>query len=257
MTELSGPATRPAVGLRALAARAAYESMTVAARWPVVVQAAARITDHGVLVDSGSDLVVEGYPRSGNSLAVAALAQAQPRPIRIAHHIHAPGHVILAVRRRVPVLLVIRPPEDAAVELVVTKPHLTVRLALRGYVRFHAPLVRHRTGFVVATFDEVHDDLAAVVRRLNQRFETLFAEPTARGHSEDAVAERMQDYWAERTGPGLPVVGRGGARSGDEQAILREWARRAVRAPSCAAPLRRAAELHGLLIDVGSRRGRA
>src|SRR5262245_65181203 len=47
-----------------------------------------------------TELVIEGFPRCGNSFAVAAFSLAQPRPVRIAHHLHAPAQVIAGTRRR-------------------------------------------------------------------------------------------------------------------------------------------------------------
>ena len=172
-------------------------------RSPAIVLPVSRRLAHGVVVDPVTDLVVEGFARSGNSLAVAAIAAAQPRPIRIAHHVHAPAHVLEAVRLRRPVLLVIREPADAAVAVVASKPFLTLDAALRGWIRFHEPLVRVRNRIVVATFEQVHEDLASVVVRLNERFGTTLATP-----SEDDAEADLQAYFAEREGRGIPLIGR-------------------------------------------------
>ena len=199
-----GPATR----------RAAYGLMTLLGARPVAL-AGARLVGHGVVAGPGTELVVEGFPRSGNSLAVAAIAAAQPRPLRIAHHTHAPANVLRALRLGLPTLVVVRDPDEAAVELVLAKPFLSLGHALRGYAHFHEPLLGRRDGFVVATFEEVHEDLAAVVRRINARFGTALAEPgpDALGAAGGAIAA----YWAGRRGPGLPAVGRT-ARPSDERA---------------------------------------
>jgi hypothetical protein len=174
---------------------------------------AARRVHHGVVVDGTTELVVEGFARSGNSLAVAAIAAAQPGPMRIAHHVHAPAHVLEAVRLRRPVLLVIREPADAAIALVESKPFLTPDAALRGWVRFHEPLVRVRDRIVVATFEQVHEDLASVVERLNERFGTTLVPPSA------GTPVDPERYFAEREGRGLPLIGRTG--TGDATADVR------------------------------------
>ena len=51
----------------------------------------------GLLVDGGTQMVIEGFPRSGNTFAVFAFRHAQRRDIRVAHHLHAPAQVIRAV----------------------------------------------------------------------------------------------------------------------------------------------------------------
>ncbi|HXF73209.1 MAG TPA: hypothetical protein VNO79_11435 [Actinomycetota bacterium] len=188
-----------------LARRAAYAVMALLAPRPLAL-VGARLVGHGVVADPGTDLVVEGFPRSGNSLAVAAIAAAQPGPIRIAHHTHAPANVLRALALGLPTLLVIRDPDEAALELVLAKPFLSLRGALLGYARFHEPLLAHRDRFVVATFEQVHGDLAGVVRRLNARFGTSFAEPGAEALR--AAEGRIAAQWAGRRGPGLPFVGR-------------------------------------------------
>jgi hypothetical protein len=122
-------------------------------------------------------VVIEGYPRCAQSFAEAAFRLAQePRPSRIAHHTHLPAQLIEGVRRRVPTMLLIRRPDDAVVSQLIRKPSLGVRAALRGYIRFHEPLLPYRDRIVVGTFDEVVSDFGCVIRRLNDRFESHFAE---------------------------------------------------------------------------------
>src|SRR5262245_23281752 len=123
-----------------------------------------------------TELVIEGFPRCGNSFAFAAFRQAQPRPVSIAHHLHAPAQVLAAVRRGTPALVLIRPPDDAVVSLLLRAPDWEPVESYAAYRGFYAPLVRWSGGFVLATFGEVVTDFGAVVRRLNQRFGTAFAE---------------------------------------------------------------------------------
>jgi hypothetical protein len=86
---------------------------------------------------------------------------------------------------------------------VASKPFLTLDAALRGWIRFHEPLVRVRNRIVVATFEQVHEDLASVVVRLNERFGTTLA-----SLSEDDAEADPQAYFAEREGRGIPLIGR-------------------------------------------------
>lgn len=200
------------IDLRTLAVRVLYEAMTVGARFPALALPIARARQHGVALDAETVLVVEGFPRSGNSFAVAAIATAQPEPIRIAHHLHAPAHAIEACNRGIACLLVVRDPAEAVVELVVTKPRLTVAQALRGYRRFHAPLLPLSNGMVVATYEQVSSDMGAVVTRVNERFGTAF---DSSGAAVGAVSHAIEEYWEGREGPGLPLLGRTGGADDD------------------------------------------
>jgi len=73
-------------------------------------------------------------------------------------------------------MVLVREPEEAIPSFVVRHPHIGIRQALRGYLRFYRPLLRYRDGFVVGTFKEVTTDFGAVIHRVNERFGTSFRE---------------------------------------------------------------------------------
>jgi hypothetical protein len=178
--------------------------MTTLARYPVTAMPLARLRGEGELVDDHTDLVIESYPRCASSFALAAFNLAQrPATYRVAHQTHAAGHVIEAVRRGVPTVVLIREPEDVVVSNMIRHPGRTVADLLRGYLGFYEPLLPHRDGLVVGTFAEVtggHMDV--VTRRINRRFRTAFAEFEA---TEENVAECLRQidaHWRERRGDG-------------------------------------------------------
>jgi hypothetical protein len=128
------------------------------------------------VVDAETELVIDGYTRSATTFAVYALQLAQDRPVRLAHHLHAPAQLIAAASRAVPALVLIRKPEGAILSQLVREPKVDLRDALVAYARFYSCLSPYRSSFVVADFDEVTRDFGAVTRRLNERFGTSFAE---------------------------------------------------------------------------------
>ena len=222
---------------RELAARAVYEVGTLVGPYPRLALPVARLRHHGEPVSPATDVVIEGFPRSANSLMVSAFVAAQPRPMGVAHHVHAPANAIEGVRRGLPTLVLIREPEDAVVELVLLKPALTVAQALRGWLRFYGPLRPHRRRFVVATTAEVTQDPAIAIRRLNERFATPFALPTSE------TAEGIRGYWQGRTGPGLPLIGRTTGTEADRDED-RERLRGRYRSSRLETPRRRAERLY-------------
>lgn len=127
-------------------------------------------------VGPDTEIVIEGFPRCGNSFAFAAFRLAQERETHIAHHLHAPAQVLAAVRTGIPTLVLIRAPEDAVASLMVRDPWISPAGALQDYVGFYTPLVEHAQGFVVADFSEVTTDFGGVLRRVNARFGTRFRE---------------------------------------------------------------------------------
>ena len=198
-------------GAKHWAHRALYEIKSLVARYPSVALPVARWRGHGVVLGPGIDVLIEGYPRSANSFAVAAFGLAQPGPVRIAHHTHAPGHVLGAARAGTPAMVLIREPEEAVLEFVLVKPNLSIGQALRGYLRFYGPLLEHRDSFVVGSFPEVTTDFGKVMGKLNERFGTDFLTFEHTEENVRACFEAMDGYWRGRVGEGVlleRIVGR-------------------------------------------------
>ncbi|HEY3764106.1 MAG TPA: hypothetical protein VGL44_03025 [Gaiellales bacterium] len=131
---------------------------------------------HGeAVVSPQTELVIDGFTRSASTFAVVAFQLAQPAPVRVGHHLHAPSQIIAAVRLGVPTLLTVRPPEDTVLSLVVREPYVTIGQGLTAYARFHARLVRHIDAMVVADFAEVTGRFDRTIERVNARFGTSFA----------------------------------------------------------------------------------
>ena len=128
------------------------------------------------VIDRETEFVIDGYTRSACTFAVYAFQLAQPRPIRLAHHLHAPAQLIVAARRRIPTIVVIREPEGALLSQVIREPHVSITGALVSYERFYSRLLPYARSFVVGEFEEVTNDFGSVVRRVNERFGTRYAE---------------------------------------------------------------------------------
>jgi hypothetical protein len=225
---------------------ALYALKTLIAQHPSVAIPIARLRGHGVVVDRDTEVVIEGFPRSANSFAVAAFEMAQERRMRIAHHVHAPAQVLRAIALGVPAIVLIRDPEDAILSLLLAQPYLTADRAIRGYVRFYEPLVPHRHRFVVGAFPDVTTDFGRVISRLNELFGTSFAEFVHTAKRERAVFEAMEQYWEGRLGPGEQLerqVGRPSPRREELKATLRSD----YRARQLAGIRARADRLYGLL----------
>ena len=184
-------------------ARLTYEAQMVVSQHPLVALPIARARGHGVVAGPDTEIVIEGFPRSANAFAVAAFARAQrPHRARIAHHVHAPAQVLAAVRRGIPALVLIRRPEDCVLEYALKKREVTLGQALRGYARFYAPLLPHRSGFVIGLFDDVVTDFGAVLRRINERFGATFHVFEHTEENVRACLEEIDAYWRDRMGAG-------------------------------------------------------
>lgn len=126
-------------------------------------------------VTEETELVIDGFTRSASTFAVVAFQLSQPKPVRVAHHMHAPSQMLEAARLSVPVLLTVRPPEDTVLSLVVREPYVTIELGLRAYTRFHRRVLPSLNSMVVADFPEVTTRFDRSIERVNLRFGTSFA----------------------------------------------------------------------------------
>ena len=171
----ASPAGPPAVPpLR----RARHRLRTYVSEHPPVYLAFARhkYTWHGTEpIGPGTELVIDGYTRSATTFAVYAFQLSQARPVRLAHHLHAPAQLIEAARRGVPALALIREPRGAILSQLTREPGVALRDALVAYSRFYEHLLPYRDSLVAGEFEQVTHDFGTVVRELNRRFGTAFA----------------------------------------------------------------------------------
>jgi len=180
-----------------------YDLKTLVARYPPLALPIARLRrGHGEVVSRDTEIVIEGFPRTGSSFAVAAFRRAQDRPVRVAHHVHAPAQVMVAVRRHVPALVLIRRPEDVVLSLVIRNPEIPVAQALTGYERFYRPLLRVKARFEAATFEEVVEDFGKVIDRINERYGTVFARFEHTEANAAAILAEIEEDYLTRDPPG-------------------------------------------------------
>jgi hypothetical protein len=154
-------------------------------------------------VSRTTEIVIEGYPRSGNTFAVVAFRLAQGRPVEVAHHLHAAAQIKRAARLDVPAILLIREPSEAVLSVVVRDPHASMRWALRSYIRFYSTVFPYLDKTVTAPFATVTSDLASIIRTVNTRYGTAFKEFVPSENALNSVrqaVERMGQLDSMRTG---------------------------------------------------------
>jgi len=123
-------------------------------------------------VTPDKQVVIEGFPRSGNSFARRAFIMAQDETFdvtSIAHHLHVPAQVVRAAQWQIPTLVLIRRPRDAVLSLVIRDP-ISVDQALRYYISFYETSEKYRDAYVLGLFEEVTEDFGQVMKRINDRF---------------------------------------------------------------------------------------
>jgi hypothetical protein len=180
-----------------------YGLKTLVAQYPPLALPVARLRKgHGEVVSRETEVVIEGFPRTGSSFAVAAFRRAQGRPVKVAHHVHAPAQVLAAIRWGIPSLVLIRRPEDSVLSLVIRRPTISLAEALTGFERFYRPLLPALGRFVTATFDETVEDFGNVVDRINARYGTAFVRFEHTAESAASVLAEIEEDYLTRDPPG-------------------------------------------------------
>jgi hypothetical protein len=128
-------------------------------------------------VTPDTQLVIEGFPRSGNSFARRAFVMAQDESFdktHIAHHLHVPAQVVRAAQWQIPTLVLIRRPRDAVLSFALWDP-ISVDQALKYYLSFYETVEKYRDAYVLGLFEEITEDFGQVIQRVNDKFGTTFS----------------------------------------------------------------------------------
>lgn len=161
-------------GSRAPRLRRALGGTNPLARFPGLYLYVARRRYGSRVLGADTEVVIEGFPRSANTFAVTAFELAQERPVKVAHHLHAAAHVVRATEADVPVIVLVRAPEDAIASVVARKPSIDPAAAAAAYLRFYEGVADVLDASVVAEFSQVVDDFGSVIERTNARYGTAF-----------------------------------------------------------------------------------
>jgi hypothetical protein len=236
--------TLSAVTLASGDPRSAFRELSygVLAHFPGVISAYERQRFPGrFIADSRAHLVVEGYLSSGNTWTAEVLQLANPC-CRVARHQHRAAEVKEGLRHGLPVLILVRDPIDAVASILVRQPERRVRPELARYAAFYAACQPLIPRCVVATFEQVTQDIDCVVDRLNARFATSFLSLRDLGpDGPRLVRSRIEE--SDRIGLG-DAAGRKGAVPSAERSGLLQQQRLLVRSPGNGRLLSRCIRLH-------------
>ena len=151
-----------------------------------------------LLFNNKTEIVIEGFPRSANTFSVVYFEITQPRVVSVAHHLHVEAQLIWAAQNSIPGVVLIREPEDCIRSLVVRESNMTVKLALKRYIKFYTNLLPYRDSLVVADFSSVIKNMGNVISNVNKKYGVSFVvcphteELEARVYKEiDSISSRL------------------------------------------------------------------
>ena len=147
-----------------------------------------------LLVDENTQIVIEGFPRSGNTFSVVAFEFAQENDVNIAHHLHAAAQITSAASRNIPAVALIRNPIDAVASLSIREPHISIGAGLKEYVRFYSAVLPYKDRVLTITFEQVITDFGKCIEDINEKFGTDFCVFEHTEENVEKVFDLVQSY---------------------------------------------------------------
>lgn len=151
-----------------------------------------RLRNASTVVTRDTDLLIEGFPRSGNTWTEALIREAGNDKLLLAHHSHAAAHVKQAMKIGVPSIILYRKPDDAVASLLALyENRIEPQTGFVEYIQFYAATLSLRGPLVrFYSFEDVTERAGETVADIAQAFNLpLHAE----GLSEGAVFARMDE----------------------------------------------------------------
>ena len=102
-----------------------------------------------------TDIVVEVFPRAANTFLVHALKIVAQDGLNIAHHLHDPVQITRGVTADIPVIVIIRAPEDAVSSWILKSPWMSPALALRIYNAFYKCALAEGDKVTLISYDQL------------------------------------------------------------------------------------------------------
>ena len=124
-----------------------------------------------LFIKKETELIISAYPRTANTFFIVALEHIQKKPISIAHHLHVPALPIRGVQKKIPVVVIVRKPEEAIASLVIRETHIQIKQAIKAYIDFHEPLLRCKNEILITDFYRVIEDFPSVISDINSKFD--------------------------------------------------------------------------------------
>jgi|AntRauTorcE11897_2_1112592.scaffolds.fasta_scaffold11569_2 hypothetical protein len=105
-----------------------------------------------LLFSRDTDIVIEGFPRVGNTFFVVAFQKLSEKKLTIAHHVHLTCQIKEALASKKPIIVLVRDPIDAVVSLKIREPRISIYVALFWYLQFYSFALKHKARIEIKFF---------------------------------------------------------------------------------------------------------
>lgn len=158
-----------------------------------------------VIVNSGTQIVIEGFPRSANTFAFNIFKESFIKgglnPKDIAHHVHSFKQISAGIEHEIPVLVLIRDPLEAVASLIVMQNSgvsdknlkLIIDSYLYQYLYFYTQTMEHRNKLMLVEFNEVVNNYDIVIGNVNKMFNTNFEIINVNKKQSQIILSKIED----------------------------------------------------------------
>ena len=150
------------------------------------------------LFDRSLRLVVDGFPRSGNSYTTKMIIASQGEGFHFLKHPHCPAFLIAAAEVDVPGVLTLRQPVDSVISWVIFMRDLSLEDVLKLYIDFYRVLLPIRTQLLVLNFTTITKDFGTVFKLMNQRFALNLNEPENLEECDKKAMALIDQHYVDR-----------------------------------------------------------
>lgn len=117
------------------------------------------------IANENTDIILEGYPRSGNSYLYLLIKQLNPN-IKISSHTHMIVHIKHGISLNKKIIVLIRSPLAACSSRLVFQKNLTPALALKDYIKFYSYIRKNQDEVLIINSDKMFSDNLYIIHKL-------------------------------------------------------------------------------------------
>lgn len=139
---------------------------------PLLYFPLAKLLGNKQIITSATEIVMDGFPRCGNSLAEAALRLSQePTKLALATHAHAPAQVKASVGRGIPTVVLIRDPDEAVASYYqMVDGAISIAALYKDYYAYYSHIIPLLGGVALMDYSQVVKDASLIPSVLNAKF---------------------------------------------------------------------------------------
>lgn len=126
--------------------------------------------DSNMIVSLKTNIVIEGYPRSGNTFLESLIKVAFKNKVNIAHHTHSLAQIKKSISYNLPTLVLIRNPFDTAISnFYFFKKKYSIENFLFEYYLYYKTILKYHSKILIINFEEIKQ-INKLISKIENKF---------------------------------------------------------------------------------------